>query len=108
MNASIWIKIVRKGSLLMVFCVSLSLVFGLLVQASIPSSSQAFLLSSNSHSNKIESGNSAIGFGNEEVGNSLILDSQSNAIDISAKVYVKHYHRRDGTPVRSHYRRDPR
>lgn len=108
MNPSARIKLVRMGSLLTIYCVTLSLVFGILAQASIPSSSQTILSLSNSHSNNIEYGNIAIGFGNEKVGNSFMLDSQSNSVDISARVYVKHYHRRDGTPVRSHYRRDPR
>jgi hypothetical protein len=107
MNTTAWIKMVRKGSFLMVFCLALSLVFGILAQSSSPSS-QTFLSSSNSHSNNIDTENLASGFGNEKVGNSIMLDSQSNAGDISARVYVKHYHRRDGTPVKSHYRRDPR
>lgn len=38
----------------------------------------------------------------------IIPYSATSTINLEAKVYVKHYHRRDGTPVRNHYRRDPR
>jgi hypothetical protein len=107
MKPEIWKKIIKTGSLITVFCFSLSFIFGVLVQASIPQSPMN-VFSSNPNSNNIDTGNSVIEFGKEKVDNFIMPDSQSNYVDISAKVYVKHYHRRDGTPVKSHYRRDPR
>jgi hypothetical protein len=107
MNSEIRKKMIRTGSLFMVFCFSLSVIFGVLVQATTPST-QTVLIRSNPHPNNIDTGTFSIGFGDERAEKSIIPDSQSNTVDVSARVYVKHYHRRDGTPVRSHYRRDPR
>lgn len=91
----------------MVFCFSLSLILGVLAQATTPST-QTILFPSNPHPNNIDTGTYSIGFWNERADYSIMPNSQSNTVDVSARVYVKHYHRRDGTPVRSHYRRDPR
>ena len=107
MNSEIGKKMMRNGALFLVFCFSLSLFFGVLAQAMIPLS-QTILFPLNHHSNNVDTGTFTIGFENEKADNSIMLDSQSYTVDISARVYVKHYHRRDGTPVRSHYRRDPR
>jgi hypothetical protein len=105
---SIFVKnMMRSRSLFIIFFFSMSLLFGVLAQATTPSSQTVSLLS-NSYPGHTDPGIFTIGSVNEKNGNSIMLDSQSNTAEISAKVYVKHYHRRDGTPVRSHYRRDPR
>jgi hypothetical protein len=107
MNSEVRNKMVRNGSLFIAFCFSLSLIFGVMAQASTPLS-QANAFPSNSHSNNIDTGKLVIGFGNDRSDNSIIPYSISNTVDISARVYVRSYHRKDGTYVRSHYRRDPR
>jgi hypothetical protein len=107
MNSEVWKKMVRNGSLLMVFCFSLSLFFGVMAQAYIPSS-QTNAFPSNFHPKNIDTEKFSIGFGTDRTDNSIMPDSSSNIVDVTARVYVRAYHRKDGTYVRSHYRRDPR
>ncbi|MDO9035769.1 MAG: hypothetical protein Q7U51_11255 [Methanoregula sp.] len=105
MNSNVWKRIMKNGSLFMVFCFSFSIFFGVTVQASSPvDQSHAFI----SQPSLIDSNNFAVGFGIEGKYNSLLPYSSADPVDVSAKVYVRHYHRKDGTPVKSHYRRDPR
>lgn len=107
MNSEVLKRVVKNGSLFMVFCFSLAVFCGATAQAALPlSQTSAFL--SHTHSNNIDSGKFAIGFGNEGIFNSIIPHSSSNTVDVTARVYVKAYYRKDGTYVRSHYRKDPR
>lgn len=101
MTYETWKKVVKSGTYFIVVCFSLSLFFGVMAQA-YTSSSQI------SVSNNIDSGNFVIGFGDKATSNSIMPYSTSDTVEISAKVYVRSYHRKDGTYVRSHYRRDPR
>jgi hypothetical protein len=107
MKSDLWKRIVKNGSLFMVFCFSLTFFYGVTAQAS-TLSSQTNVLLSDTYSNNKDSGNFAIGFGNDGIHNYIMPYSSSDTVDISARVYVRAYHRKDGTYVRSHYRRDPR
>lgn len=107
MKSDLWKRIVKNGSLFMVFCFSLTFFYGVTAQAStLSSQTNSFL--SNDPSNNIDPGNFAIGFGNDGTHNSILPYSSSERVDVTARVYVRAYHRKDGTYVHSYYRRDPR
>jgi hypothetical protein len=102
-------SMVRKY--VVVLCISLliGLLFGSIVAAKIQSEN-TFVSSFNQPLKKIESNifESRI---TKLVNNEIILQdlsSQSCLFASSKTVHVKSYHRKDGTYVRSHYRRAPR
>ena len=107
MNSDACKKMLKNVSIVMVICFLLPFYFGAPAQAIDPSDNPIAFYSS-SPLNKKEFENSANVIENMLGDNNEILSSSSNAVDVSAKVYVKAYTRKSGTKVKSHYRRDPR
>jgi len=106
MNLCAWQRIVKNGSLMLIICFSVSFFFGVIAEAS-TLSVQADTTLAGHQFNTVDSKNYIVGFGNDGT-NFIHPDSSSKNVDVTARVHVRAYHRKDGTYVRSHYRRNPR
>jgi hypothetical protein len=104
MNSTIWKQLVKTGSFVMIFCFSLSFFFGEIAEAS-DTSTHKYMSQVADQLSTGDAGNYNVGFGINGA-NSIYSDTSSNVVN--AKVHVRSYHRKDGTYVRSHYRRNPR
>jgi len=106
MNSTLLKQLMKTGSLVMIFCFSLSFFFGVIADASAPAA-QEYSSSLTSLLTPSDPENHNLKFRNFE-SNSFYFGSSPNSVNVTEKVYVRSYHRKDGTYVRGHYRRDPR